>query len=207
VDAVGPDEHVAAHGHRHVGALAAHEGGGDAVRVLGEVDEAMIGPHGVVAQARPRRGVEHALEHAAMDRELRIRVPRVETAGLAPDRLAEPVGVDQLRGADADLVEGFQQAQRRQLLDGMGQHVEADAELPDAARLLEHLALDPDGVQAQRRRQPADPGPDDECLHARRPTHGPCRGWRAGSSRGWRDVGVRRDARAVGARRTPRRRS
>jgi hypothetical protein len=48
--------------------------------------------------ANPLRGglIEQALQLAAMDRELRPGVARVQATGLGPDALAEAVAVDQL---------------------------------------------------------------------------------------------------------------
>ena len=63
------------------------------------------------AEPRAHRLVDHALQPAAMDRELRHVVAGVEAARLAPDLLAEAVGVDQLVGADRDRVEPVQQAE------------------------------------------------------------------------------------------------
>src|SRR3546814_19065635 len=93
---------------------------------------------------------------AAVDRELREFVATVEAAQVAPDLLAEAVGVDQLVGADSHAVESLEQAEGRQFLDGVRQGVDADAELADGPRLLVDLDLDAFGVQAPRGRQPSD---------------------------------------------------
>ena len=68
-------------------------------------------------------------------------------------------------GADRDRVEPLQQPQLRQLLDGMRQGVDADAELADAIGLLEQLAIDAAGMQHQRRGEPPDTAADDDDLH------------------------------------------
>src|SRR3546814_9426334 len=57
---------------------------------------------------------------AAVDRELREFVATVEAAQVAPDLLAEAVGVDQLVGADSHAVESLEQAEGRQFLDEIG---------------------------------------------------------------------------------------
>ena len=96
---------------RAVRAVAVEEIGGDAALVLGETAEPMAGVQAAFAEPRAHRLVDHALQAAAMDRELRHVVAGVEAARLAPDLLAEAVGVDQLVGADADRVEPLQQAE------------------------------------------------------------------------------------------------
>ena len=56
----------------------------------------------------------------------------------------------------ADRVEALEQAEIGELLDGMRQRVDADAELADRVRLLEHLAVDPARMQHQPGHQAAD---------------------------------------------------
>ena len=121
------------------------------------------------AEPRPHRLVDHALQPAAMDRELRNVVAGVEAARLAPDLLAEAVGVEQLVGADRDRVEPLEQAELGQFLDGVRQRVDADAELADGVRLLEDFAVDPARVQHQRRYQAADAATCDDHLHDNTP--------------------------------------
>src|SRR3546814_12459651 len=96
------------------------------------------------------RLVQDRLQFAAVDRELREFVATVEAAQVAPDLLAEAVGVDQLVGADSHAVESLEQAEGRQFLDGVRRGVDADAELADGPRLLVDLDLDAFGGQAQR---------------------------------------------------------
>ena len=90
-------------------AVAVEEIGGDAALVLRERAEPVAGVDAALAEPRAHRLEDHALQPAAMDRELRHVVAGVEAARLAPDLLAEPVGVDQFVGADADRVEPLQQ--------------------------------------------------------------------------------------------------
>ena len=127
----------------------------------------MAGVQAAFAEPRTHRLVDHALQPAAMDRELRHVVAGIDAARLAPDLLAEAVGVDQLVGADRDGVEPLHQAELLQFLDGMRQRVDADAEFADALGLLEQLAVDAAGMQHQGRGEPADPAADDNDLHGR----------------------------------------
>ena len=120
-----------------------------------------------LAEPRARRLIDHALQLAAMDRELRHVEARVGAAQLAPDLLPEAVEVEQLVGADRDRVEPLQQAELLQLLDGVRQRVDADAELADAVGLLVDLAVDAARMQHQRGGQPAHASADNDGLHAR----------------------------------------
>src|SRR5688572_29443708 len=119
----------------------------------------------VGAQALEGCPVQHALELAAMDTDLRHVVAGVEAAGLVPDRLAAMGHVQQTSGANADPVELGQQAERRQLLDGVRQHVDANAELPHLCCLLEDLSLDADLVECKGGGQAADASSRDQYLH------------------------------------------
>jgi len=56
------------------------------------------------------------------------------------------------------------------------QRIDADAELADGVRLLEEFAVDPAGVQHQRRDQPADAGACDNHLHDDTPATHACYG-------------------------------
>ena len=158
MDAVGADQHVAVRG-APVRAVAIEEIGGDAALVLLEVAEPMAGVQPAFAEPRAHRLMDHALQPAAMDRELRHVVAGVDAARLAPDLLAEAVGVDQLVGADRDGVEPLHQAELLQFLDGVRQRVDADAKLADALGLLEQLAIDAAGMQHQSRVSPPIPPP------------------------------------------------
>src|ERR1043166_6807248 len=141
VDAVGADQHVAARG-RPVRAAAVEEISRDARLVLTERAETVAGADAPFAQPRARRLIDHPLQPAAVNRELRHLVAGVEPARLAPDLLAEAVGVEQLVGADAHRVEPLEQAELRELLDGVRQRVDADAEFAHRLRLLVDLAVD-----------------------------------------------------------------
>src|SRR6185437_1373038 len=83
MDAVGADQHVAASGVA-VRSVAVEEVGGDAAIVLPERLQAAIEMDARFAEPRAHGLVDHALQPAAMDRELRDVVAGVEAARLAP---------------------------------------------------------------------------------------------------------------------------
>ncbi len=83
----------------------------NAALVLTERAEPVAGEDPRLAEPRAHRLIDHALQLAAVDRELRHVEAGVEAARLAPDFLAEAVGIDQLVGADRDRVEPVQQAE------------------------------------------------------------------------------------------------
>ena len=119
MDAVGADQNVAARGVA-MDAAAIEEIGGDAAIVLSERAEPAIQMNARFAEPGARRLVDDVLQPAAMDRELRNVVAGIEAARLAPDLLAETIGVDELVGADRDRVEPVEQAEVGKLLDRMG---------------------------------------------------------------------------------------
>src|SRR5262245_36252180 len=150
MDTVGTDQHVAGDG-MAVRAVPIKEPGGDAALILLEAAEPAAGVEAALAEPRARGLIDHALQAAAMNRELRHVVARLEAARLAPHLLAETVGVDQLVGADRDAVQPLEEPEPLQLLDRVRQRVDADAELADRLRLLEQLAVDAALMQHQCR--------------------------------------------------------
>ena len=110
VNAIRPHQHVTLD-HECVAQLAPLEPRHNAVAVIGERDQPTAGTHRILAQTIAHRLQQHAMQPAAMDRELRRVEPRVGAAQLAPHHLAEAVGVDQLARADAGTVERRQQSQ------------------------------------------------------------------------------------------------
>src|SRR6516162_2709067 len=100
-------------------AVAVEELSSDAGFVLPKCAEPMAGMHAGVAEPLAHRLIDDALQVAAMDRELRHVIAGVEAARLAPDLLAETVGVEQLVSADPHRIETLQQAERGELLDRM----------------------------------------------------------------------------------------
>ena len=113
MDAVGADQDVATGG-MGVRAAAVEEIGGDAALVLGEGAEPAAGADGIRAQPLDHGLMDDALQPPAVDRELRHVVAGIEAALLVPDLLAVAGQIEQLMGADRDLVEPVQQADGRQ---------------------------------------------------------------------------------------------
>ena len=171
MDAVGADQRRPAH-RLGDGAVVVGERGRHAIVVLLEAGQPAVGADDRLAQALHHRVAEHALEHAAMDRELGHRVTGVQAAQLAPHLLAEPVHVDELVGAHRHRVQPLEQAERLKLSDRMRQRVDAHAQLADRGRLLEHAAGQPAPVQRQRGGQASDAAADDDDGRARRAGHG-----------------------------------
>ena len=150
---------------RAVGAVAVEEIAGHAAFILAEGAEPVAGVDARFAEPRPHRMVNDALQPPAMDGELRHVVAGIGAARLAPDLLAEAVGVDQLVGPDRRRIEPVEQPEPRQLLDRVRQRVDADAELANAVGLLVDLAVDAAGVQHERGGETADSAADDDDLH------------------------------------------
>src|SRR5262249_23319386 len=169
VDAVGADQHVAARG-PPMRAGAIEEIGGDAAIVLGIGAQAMAGVNAALAETRARGLQDDALQMSPMNRELRHVIAGIGSARLAPDLLAETVGVEQLERADCDLVEPIEQTEFSQLLDRMRQRIDADAELADRFGLLEDLAIKTASMQHQRGCKPANAATDNDRLHECRST-------------------------------------
>src|SRR3546814_4880374 len=71
----------------------------------------VAGVHLVATDPLDHRLVQDRLQFAAVDRELREFVATVEAAQVAPDLLAEAVGVDQLVGADSHAVESLERSE------------------------------------------------------------------------------------------------
>jgi hypothetical protein len=164
VDAVATHQDVALGG-EPLGLGTFPEAGLDAPFRLRERRERMARVHRLAAEPVEHCLVEHALQPAAVDGELRHLVAGVNPARLAPDLLAEAIGVDQLAGADRHLVEPRQQAELGQLGDGVGEHVDADAQLAEAPGGLVDLAADAARLEHQGQRQPADAASDYDHFH------------------------------------------
>src|SRR6516164_806092 len=101
-----------------------------------------------------------------MDRELRVFVAGIGAARLAPDLLAKAIGIDELVSSNPRGIEPLEQAQIGELLDGVGQRVDADSELADGVGLLVKLAFNLPRMQHQGGGEPANAAPDDNGLHA-----------------------------------------
>src|SRR5262249_21207827 len=83
--------------------------------------------------------------------------------------LPEGVGIEQLVVWVSRRIEAIEQPELGQFLDGMGQRIDADAELANSVRLLINLAVDAAGMQHERGRETTDAAADDDDLH-RAPT-------------------------------------
>src|SRR5712672_2650853 len=100
MNAVGADQDIATHG-LDMAAGAIEEIGSHAALVLGEGAEPAAGVDRILAQSLFDGAVDHALQAAAMDRELRHVVAGVEPTRLAPDFLAVTVEIIQLVGTNS----------------------------------------------------------------------------------------------------------
>ena len=158
IDAVGADQDVAMRG-RAVRPVAIEKVGGHTRLVLPVRSETVAGVDVFFAEPRTDGLVDDAVQPPAMDGELRELVACVSTTQLAPDFLAETVGVEELVGADADHVEPAEQIELGQLLDGVRQRVDADAEFADGVGLLVNLARDPARVEHEGVARPPIPPP------------------------------------------------
>ena len=88
------------------------------------------------------RPIQHALERSPVDADLRHLVASISATCLVPHDLSTMGHVDQTRSTDADPVQGWQHTEHSKLLDGVRQHVDADAELAHFSSLLEYLGRD-----------------------------------------------------------------
>src|SRR5215475_5773778 len=169
MDAVGADQNVAARGHT-VRAVTSKEVASDAAFVLRERAEPVPTMDAGFAESRARGLVDHGLEAAAVDRELRILEAGISAARLAPDLLANAVHIEEFVGPDSHPVQLRKQPELRQFLDRVGQRVNADAELAHGVGLLENLAVDAARIQHEGRGQPADAAAYNDRLHGPRQT-------------------------------------
>src|SRR6478752_10561582 len=93
------------------------------------------------------RGIEQdLLQRAAMDRELRPFVTGLNTARLAPDRLAVLGKIRKFTGAHARRVEAVVQTELDQLAHRMQQHIDADAERLQLGHAFEYFGGNADLV-------------------------------------------------------------
>ncbi len=129
----------------------------------------MAGEDAALAEPCPHRLMDDRLQPATVDRELRHIEAGLDAARLAPDLLAEAVGVDQFVGADGDIVEARQQPEAGQFLDRMRQGVDADPEFADLGSLLIDLAVDTAFGEHEGRGQATDTAADNDGLHGTLP--------------------------------------
>src|SRR5882724_1501575 len=116
MNAVGADQDIATHG-LDMAAGAIEEIGSHAALVLGEGAEPAAGVDRILAQSLLDGTVDHALQAAAMDRELRHVVAGVNAANVAPDFLAMAIEIIKHVGADRDVIELLQQAKAGEFAD------------------------------------------------------------------------------------------
>ena len=169
MDAVRADEHVAAHGLAHQPEPGVREMGDDAAFVLDEALQLQAGAYRAGAKFGDHLVVDHFLQPAAMDRELRKVEAGVRAALFAPHLLTKPADIVQFPGADAHGVELRHEVERREFLDGVRQNVDADPELPDLGRLFENDKVNAAPMKHERQRQSADASARDERLHGSAP--------------------------------------
>ncbi len=137
----------------------------DLVATLMEIDEPAVRMYAGGTQPLDRRAQQHAVQLAAVDTDLRRVVSRIESAQLLPDGLAEAVGINQLAGANAGGIQGRQQAERRQFLDRVRQHVDADAKLAQFPGLFVYFCFDAGAMQGEGGRQSAYAAAGDNDFH------------------------------------------
>ena len=135
-----------------------------AALMLRERAEPAAGVDGLGPQALLDRAMDHALQAAAMHRELRHVVAGIEPARLAPDFLAVAIEIIQHVGANGGGVEPVQQSQARQFADRMRQRVDADAKFANGVGLFEQFAIDTPRAQHQRGGEAANTASDDRRL-------------------------------------------
>ena len=102
-----------------------------------------------------------------MDRVLRPAIAFGEPRRLAPDPLALHVEHDRLARGQSGGRDLVGQPELGELAHRVGKDVDPHAELGDLGGRLEHLDLDPRGVERQGERQPGDAAAADDQLHAR----------------------------------------
>ena len=128
MNAVGADQDIAARG-MNMRAAAIEEIGRHAAFVLRERTQPATGADRPLAQPFDHRLMNHALQAAAVDGELRHVVAGIEPALFVPDLLAVPRQIKKFGGADGDGIEPVEQADAGEFADRMRQRVDADAEL------------------------------------------------------------------------------
>jgi hypothetical protein len=137
----------------------------DVPRALLEADEPVPGPDRVLTEPFAHRAQQDRLEPAAVEADLGEGEPGVGAAGRAQDLLPQPVGVEQLPGADPRLFEAARQPQPGELLHRVREQVDPHAAPADLLTPLVDLALDSLLVQPQSRDQAADSRSHNDDLH------------------------------------------
>ena len=137
-----------------------------AALVLLDAGAKPIGDDAVLADALLHGLVQHAVQRAAVDADLRILVAGALAARLLVDELAEAVEEAALGVLDAGREQLVAQAERGEFAHAVRQQRDADAELLQLGRRLVDAARDAARMQVERERQPANPAADDCDVHA-----------------------------------------
>ena len=156
MDAVGADQHIAAHGLQLLAGRAIDEPGRHALLVLGEGIEGVTEEDILIADAGPHCLVQDHQQSTAMDRVLRPAVAGGEAARFAPDALPVLGVKRELGGRDRLAGELIAQTQLDQLAHGVRLDVDADADRTQLRHGLVDARLDARGVQGERGSQSAD---------------------------------------------------
>jgi len=138
---------------------------GNAAFVLQKTCEAQTRFHGAGAQPLDHGVVQHLLKPAAVNRKLGYGMTAIGPAEFPPYLLALAVQVDQLVGANTDVVQGRQKANLGKLTDSSRQRVDADTDFPDFGGLFVDLGIDATTVEHESQGEPPDSGAGDNDFH------------------------------------------
>ena len=165
MDAVGADQRTAPARRLRLSGGAAHKVRGNAVLILGEGCQRMIGMYLVGADAVDHRIEQERMKIFSVDRILRPAIAGSQTARFRPDQLSEFVVIVEFRGFDRNGRQRFCKSKLDQLAHRIGLQIDADAQGLDLRRLLEQLYVDSGIMQAQRRGKAAYAASDDQHCH------------------------------------------
>src|SRR5262245_12883392 len=98
---IGRDQHIATCCNGLPRTIAARECRGDTMHVLHHITKLMRRMDTVRPDPRPCCLMEHTLELATVYGKLWVVITGIETTRFTPEFLAEPIGVDQLSGANS----------------------------------------------------------------------------------------------------------
>src|SRR5262249_32935813 len=139
VDAVRSDQDIATHRPAMM-SVPVKKVGNDTRLILRERAKAAAQIDLRISEPCLRGLVNHGLKPPAMNRELRHLVASIQASRLPPNLLTEAVCIEKLIGADRGRIQTVEKAKAGELLDGMGQGVDPDPQLPYRIGLLENLA-------------------------------------------------------------------
>jgi hypothetical protein len=128
--------------------------------VLLDTFAAMAEMDGVRAKPVHDSGEQDAVKVPAVNRKMRIFVPSEPAAGLSEDVLAVAVEKGEFAGFDSEGLQGRLDPQFGQHANGVGHHVDADAQRFEVGDRFEEPAWQAAGMEHQRQCQPADPAAD-----------------------------------------------